>query len=219
MEVSTSIDRYLASPGLSRVYPAGLRCRSRGLRRLAATDRPHARRTSTFRRSRSTPPSSVAAGEGSLRRRSRVGSPPCGRSSGSRSAPRACPEIALPPRRRRRLPDAPKLADVEAVIAAVDGRRAARAPQRRDPRAHLLVRSPERRGRRAPSRRRRLRPGDGARPRQGRQGARRPARRAGGLRGRRLSPRRQARHSRAVRTTRSSSRSAVAASTRRRCGA
>jgi integrase/recombinase XerC len=31
------------------------------------------------------------------------------------------PEIALPPRRRRRLPDAPKLADVEAAIADVGG--------------------------------------------------------------------------------------------------
>ena len=31
------------------------------------------------------------------------------------------PEIALPPRRRRRLPDAPKLADVEEVLAAVEG--------------------------------------------------------------------------------------------------
>ena len=34
------------------------------------------------------------------------------------------PEIALPPRRRRRLPDAPKLADVEDLLAAVAGRRA-----------------------------------------------------------------------------------------------
>ena len=31
------------------------------------------------------------------------------------------PEIALPPRRRRRLPDAPKLADVEALVGAVNG--------------------------------------------------------------------------------------------------
>jgi site-specific recombinase XerD len=31
------------------------------------------------------------------------------------------PEIALPPRRRRRLPDAPKLADVEELLAAVAG--------------------------------------------------------------------------------------------------
>ena len=31
------------------------------------------------------------------------------------------PEIAVPPRRRRRLPDAPKLADVEALIATVGG--------------------------------------------------------------------------------------------------
>ena len=31
------------------------------------------------------------------------------------------PEIALPPRRRRRLPDAPKLADVEELLAAVGG--------------------------------------------------------------------------------------------------
>ncbi len=31
------------------------------------------------------------------------------------------PEIALPPRRRRRLPDAPKLADVEGIVAAVAG--------------------------------------------------------------------------------------------------
>jgi len=31
------------------------------------------------------------------------------------------PEIALPPRRRRRLPDAPKLADVEEVLAGVAG--------------------------------------------------------------------------------------------------
>ncbi len=31
------------------------------------------------------------------------------------------PEIAVPPRRRRRIPDAPKLADVEGLIAAVEG--------------------------------------------------------------------------------------------------
>ena len=31
------------------------------------------------------------------------------------------PAIAMPPRRRRRLPDAPKLADVEALLAAVEG--------------------------------------------------------------------------------------------------
>jgi len=31
------------------------------------------------------------------------------------------PQIALPPRRRRRLPDAPKLADVEELLAAVEG--------------------------------------------------------------------------------------------------
>ena len=31
------------------------------------------------------------------------------------------PEIALPPRRRRRLPDAPKLADVEELLAGVEG--------------------------------------------------------------------------------------------------
>jgi site-specific recombinase XerD len=31
------------------------------------------------------------------------------------------PEIALPPKRRRRLPDAPKLADIEELIAAVEG--------------------------------------------------------------------------------------------------
>ena len=48
-------------------------------------------RTSTCRRSRSTPPSSAAGAEGSHRRRSLGGSPPCGRSSASRSAPPACP--------------------------------------------------------------------------------------------------------------------------------
>jgi integrase/recombinase XerC len=31
------------------------------------------------------------------------------------------PEIALPPRRRRRLPDAPKLEDVEAILSSVEG--------------------------------------------------------------------------------------------------
>ena len=40
------------------------------------------------------------------------------------------PETALPPRRRRRLPDAPKLADVEELIARRRGRGPARDPQR-----------------------------------------------------------------------------------------
>jgi integrase/recombinase XerC/integrase/recombinase XerD len=35
--------------------------------------------------------------------------------------PARVPEIALPPRRRRRLPDAPKLADVEELLASVGG--------------------------------------------------------------------------------------------------
>ena len=106
-------------PGPLRVYPAGVRRRPRGLRGLARRDsgrdarrrrRPRARRV--HRRARPRPPRARA------RRRSRAGSPRCGRSSASRSAPRACRRSRSPPRRRRRLPDAPKLADVEALLAA-----------------------------------------------------------------------------------------------------
>ena len=188
---SAAIDRFLASPGLSestrRAYASDLADFACWLRATAALST-----TSTSAHSPTTPRSSARG------RRGLAPSTIARRLAAVRSFIRftlgaaRVPEIALPPRRRRRLPDAPKLADVEALRRRRRRRRAARAPEHRDPRAHLLLRPPQRRGRRAPARRRRLRAGGGARARQGRQGARRPARRAGRPRGRRLPPRRAA---------------------------
>ena len=102
------------------------------------------------------------------------------------------PAIALPPKRRRRLPDAPKLAEVEAILATVEGDGALAVRNAAILELDVLLRPAHRRGGRAPARRRGLRAGVGARARQGRQGAHRPARRTGRACRRDLSPRRAA---------------------------
>ena len=120
MEVSTSIDRYLASPGLSestrRAYAADLADFSTWLdgsgRVVADVDvQALAEYTAELGRGRrDLAPATIARRLAAVRSFMRF----------TLGAGRV-PEIALPPRRRRRLPDAPKLADVEAAIAAVGG--------------------------------------------------------------------------------------------------
>jgi site-specific recombinase XerD len=118
--VSTSIDRYLASPGLSestrRAYAADLADFSEWLRRTRRTltdvdVQALAEYTAELGRGRrGLAPSTIARRLAAVRSYIRF----------TLGASRV-PEIALPPRRRRRLPDAPKLADVEAAIAEVAG--------------------------------------------------------------------------------------------------
>ena len=120
MEVSTSIDRYLASPGLSestrRAYAADLADFGSWLQRTSRTlpdvdVQALAEYTAELGRGRrGLAPSTIARRLASVRSYIRF----------TLGAARV-PEIALPPRRRRRLPDAPKLADVEAAIAEVGG--------------------------------------------------------------------------------------------------
>jgi integrase/recombinase XerC len=120
MEVSTSIDQYLASPGLSestrRAYAADLADFGEWLyrtgRTLADVDvQALAEYTAELGRGRrGLAPSTIARRLAAVRSYIRF----------TLGAARV-PEIALPPRRRRRLPDAPKLADVEAAIAEVGG--------------------------------------------------------------------------------------------------
>jgi len=120
MEVSTSIDRYLASPGLSestrRAYAADLADFSswlqRSNRKVADVDvQALAEYTAELGRGRrGLAPSTIARRLAAVRSFIRF----------TFGAARV-PEIAVPPRRRRHLPDAPKLADVEAAIASVEG--------------------------------------------------------------------------------------------------
>ena len=120
MDVSTSIDRYLAGPGLSestrRAYAADLADFDEWLQRTgrSLTDvdvQALAEYTAELGRGgRGLAPSTVARRLAAVRSYMRF----------TLGAARV-PEIALPPRRRRRLPDAPKLADVEAAIEEVDG--------------------------------------------------------------------------------------------------
>jgi len=120
MEVSTSIERYLASPGLSestrRAYAADLADFGEWLLRTG--------RTLTDVDVQALAEYTAELGRG---RRGLASSTIARRLAAVRSYIRFTrgaahvPEIALPPRRRRRLPDAPKLADVEAAIEAVGG--------------------------------------------------------------------------------------------------
>ena len=120
MEVSASIDRYLASPGLSestrRAYAADLADFSAWLQRSNRTVsdvdvRALAEYTAELGRGgRGLAPSTISRRLAAVRSFIRF----------TLGAARV-PEIAVPPRRRRRLPDAPKLADVEAAIASVSG--------------------------------------------------------------------------------------------------
>ncbi len=120
MEVSTSIDRYLAGPGLSestrRAYAADLADFGEWLQRTgrSLTDvdvQALAEYTAELGRGgRGLAPSTIARRLAAVRSYMRF----------TLGAARV-PEIALPPRRRRRLPDAPKLADVEAAIDEVGG--------------------------------------------------------------------------------------------------
>jgi site-specific recombinase XerD len=118
--MGVSIDRFLASPGLSestrRAYAADLADFSgwltRGGRTLEDVDvRALAEYTAELGRGRrNLAPSTIARRLAAVRSFIRF----------TLGAARV-PEIALPPRRRRRLPDAPKLADVEELLAAVGG--------------------------------------------------------------------------------------------------
>ena len=120
MEESTSIDRYLASPGLSestrRAYAADLADFGEWLHRTSRTltdvdVQALAEYTAELGRGRrGLAPSTIARRLAAVRSYIRF----------TLGAARV-PEIALPPRRRRRLPEAPKLADVEAAIADVGG--------------------------------------------------------------------------------------------------
>ena len=118
--LSTTIDRFLDSPGLSestrRAYGADLADFAGWLERsgyaLADVDvAALAAYTAELGRGRrSLAPSTIARRLAAVRSFIRF-------TLGAAHVP----EIALPPRRRRRLPDAPKLADVEDIVAAVAG--------------------------------------------------------------------------------------------------
>ncbi|MEI7759505.1 MAG: tyrosine-type recombinase/integrase [Thermoleophilia bacterium] len=120
MEVSASIDRFLSSPGLSedtrRAYAGDLADFTGwlGLAGHTVSDvdvQVLADYTAELGRGRrNLSPSTIARRLAAVRSFMRF-------TLGAAHVP----EIALPPRRRRRLPDAPKLADVEAVIASVKG--------------------------------------------------------------------------------------------------
>ena len=120
MEVSTAIDRYLANPALSestrRAYAADLADFNAWLQRSnrTITDvdvQALAEYTAELGRGRrGLAPSTIARRLVAVRSFIRF-------TLGAAHVP----EIALPPRRRRRLPDAPKLADVEAIIRSVGG--------------------------------------------------------------------------------------------------
>jgi integrase/recombinase XerC len=120
VNIGISIDRFLASPSLSestrRAYAADLTdfagWLARSDRTLDDVDvRALAEYTAELGRGRrGLAPSTIARRLAAVRSYVRF----------TLGAARV-PEIALPPRRRRRLPDAPKLADVEDLLAAVGG--------------------------------------------------------------------------------------------------
>jgi site-specific recombinase XerD len=120
VEINTAIDRFLASPGLSestaRAYASDLADFEGWLRRGARTlDDVDVRALAEYtaelgRGRRKLAPSTVARRLAAVRSLIRF----------TLGAARV-PAIALPPRRRRRLPDAPKVTDVEALITAVRG--------------------------------------------------------------------------------------------------
>ena len=120
VEIGVSIDRFLASPGLSestrRAYAADLADFSGWLARSDTTledvdVRALAEYTAELGRGhRGLAPSTIARRLAAVRSYIRF----------TLGAARV-PEVALPPRRRRRLPDAPKLAQVEELLAAVEG--------------------------------------------------------------------------------------------------
>ena len=110
--------------------------------------------------------------------------------------------------------------EIEAILDAFAGDDPLAVPQPGAVRARLLGRAAKRRGGRARPRRRRLRAGARARPpRQGREGSRRAARRAGRLPASRATCTRHGHSSRAAPKTRCSSRRAAAVSTPRPCAA
>ena len=127
-DLSTAIGRFLDSPGLStatrRAYASDLGDFARWLaqsgRTLADVDvAALAEYTAELGRGRrGLAPATVARRLAAARSLIRF----------TRGAAHV-PELAVPPRRRRRLPDAPKLADVEAILGGVTGEGApARCP-------------------------------------------------------------------------------------------
>jgi len=120
METTAEVDRFLASPALSeatrRAYAADLADFGSWLHLSELTLRDVdvqalAEYTAELGRGRRRlAPSTVARRLAAVRSLLRF-----------TLGPAQVPEIAVPPRRRRRLPDAPKLANIEALIATVEG--------------------------------------------------------------------------------------------------
>ena len=120
MDVAAAIDRFLASPGLAestrRSYGFDLRDFAAWLaRRGVAIDAVDARTLADYtadlgRDRRRLAPATIARRLASVRAFLRF-----------TLGPSRVPEAALAPRRPRRLPDAPKLAEVEAIVDAAAG--------------------------------------------------------------------------------------------------
>ncbi len=120
MDAAAAIDRFLASPGLAestrRSYGFDLRDFAAWLaRRGVAIDAVDARTLADYtadlgRDRRRLAPATIARRLASVRAFLRF-----------TLGPSRVPEAALAPRRPRRLPDAPKLAEVEAIVDAVAG--------------------------------------------------------------------------------------------------
>ena len=126
VETSAAIDRFLSSPAsrtrrgartapTSATSPAGSAAQGLSLEDLDV------RVLAAYTRS------SGARGAGSRRPRSDAGSPPSARSSATPSGRRAFPDAALAPRRPRRLPETPALAEVEDAVDAASGATTARS--------------------------------------------------------------------------------------------
>jgi site-specific recombinase XerD len=118
--LSAAIDRFLGSPGLSestrRAYGSDLADFAGWLERIGGSLEDvdvaalAAYTAELGRGHRSLAPSTIARRLAAVRAFMRF-----------TLGPGRVPEIALPPRRRRRLPDAPKLDDVEEIVASVVG--------------------------------------------------------------------------------------------------
>ena len=191
MHIDTAVDRFLASPRLAastrRSYGFDLRDFTGWLeRRDTGLDAIDVRVLADYvtdlgRRRPKLAPASIARRISTIRSFLRF----------TLGAARV-PETPFSPRKAQRLPEAPKPAEVDALLAVVRRRRAARPAQPSPARARLLRGAAKRRGGRAEPRGRRLRARARPRSRQGRQGAGGAARRGGRAPPRALPPRRAA---------------------------